>query len=207
MMATHTESPTADSDRGRPDPQPLEQHGLYAHTHGAGAPISTRGERPTSYDVGDFAVPVGREEDWRFTPLDLLHGLHDGSAVVSGAIRVEIDPAPEVTVETVGRQDVRIGRAGIPGDRVAAQAWSAFSQATVLTVPAQAVSSRPTVVTLHGDGATAYGHLMVDVKQSWPYSSSSRALNSRIVQSISTARRPASGQATAMVRLSVSNAS
>ena len=165
MTATHTESPTADSDPGQPDPQPLEQHGLYAHTHGAGAPISTRGERPTSYDVGDFAVPVGREEDWRFTPLDLLHGLHDGSAVLSGAIRVEIDPAPEVTVETVGRDDVRIGRAGIPGDRVAAQAWSSFEKATVLTVPAEAVASRPTVVTLHGDGATAYGHLVVDVKQ------------------------------------------
>jgi len=160
MTATHTESSLA-----APDPQPTEQHGLYAHTHGAGAPRSSRGERPTSYDVADFAVPVGREEDWRFTPLDLLHGLHDGTATLNGAIRVEIDAAPEVTVETVGREDVRIGGAGIPGDRVAAQAWSSFEKATVLTVSAQAITSRPTVVTVHGDGATAYGHLVVDVKQ------------------------------------------
>ena len=159
MTATHIERTTA-----APDPQPHEQHGLYAHTHGAGAPRSSRGERPTSYDVADFAIPVGREEDWRFTPLDLLHGLHDGTATVTGAIEVEVDPAPEVTVETVGRDDPRIGAAGIPGDRVAAQAWSSFPQATVITVPAQAVTSRPTVVTVHGQGATAYGHLIVDVK-------------------------------------------
>jgi len=97
--------------------------------------------------------------------LDLLHGLHDGSALLSGAIRVEIDAAPEVSVETVGRDDVRIGRAGIPGDRVSAQAWSSFEKATVLTVPAEAIASRPTAVTVHGEGATAYGHLIVEVKQ------------------------------------------
>jgi Fe-S cluster assembly protein SufD len=161
MTATHTEGTASTT---APDPQPLEQHGLYAHTHGAGAPRSSRGERPTSYDVADFAVPVGREEDWRFTPLDLLHGLHDGSAKLSGAVRLEVDAAPEVTVETVGREDVRIGRAGIPGDRVAAQAWSGFTHATVLTVAREVVASQPTVITVHGDGATAYGHLLVDVQ-------------------------------------------
>jgi Fe-S cluster assembly protein SufD len=166
MTATHTEgTASTTAPPAQPDPPPAKQHGLYAHTHGAGAPISTRGERPTSYDVADFTVPLGREEDWRFTPLDLLHGLHDGSVVVSGAVRVEIDAAPEVTVETVARDDARIGRAGIPGDRVAAQAWTCFRHATVLTVPAGAVASRPTMVTLHGDGATAYGHLVVDVKR------------------------------------------
>ncbi len=43
---------------------------------------------------------------------------------------VEVDdlaPAP-VSVETVPRTDPRLGRAGTPEDRVAAQAWSAFSR-------------------------------------------------------------------------------
>ena len=36
-----------------------------------------------SYDVADFPVPNGREEEWRFTPLRRLHGLHgEGTASV-----------------------------------------------------------------------------------------------------------------------------
>jgi Fe-S cluster assembly protein SufD len=53
--------------------------GLVAHSHGVrtedlGAPMVSRGERFTSYDVDAFEVPTGREEDWRFTPLRRLRG-------------------------------------------------------------------------------------------------------------------------------------
>ena len=157
-------APAVGGSPGTGEARPGEQHGLYAHTHGAGAPDSSRADRLTSYDVADFAVPTGREEDWRFTPLDLLHGLHDGTAAAQGTVSVTVDAAPEVTVETVGREDARIGRSGIPGDRVAAQAWSSFRTATVVTVPAQVVASTPTVVTVDGQGATAYGHLVIEAK-------------------------------------------
>ena len=48
-----------------------------AHTHSAETlvPDQSRAERKTSYTVDDFAVPGGREEDWRFTPVDRLSGL------------------------------------------------------------------------------------------------------------------------------------
>jgi Fe-S cluster assembly protein SufD len=135
------------------------------HSHGATpVPGDSRGERFASYDVADFAVPSGREEDWRFTPLDLLRGLHDGTATADGKVVVDVDPAPEVTVETVGRDDPRIGRSGTPEDRVAAQAWSSFDNATIVTVPTEAVTSRPTVVSIRGEGGTSYGHVVVDVK-------------------------------------------
>src|SRR6187399_651366 len=87
-------------------------------------PQSSRGERFTSYDVGAFEVPGGREENWRFTPMKRLRGLHDGSAVADGEVKVEADAPAEVLVETVGRDDERLGRAGVPGDRIAAQAYS-----------------------------------------------------------------------------------
>ncbi len=29
----------------------------------------------SSFDVADFPTPTGREEEWRFTPLDRLRGL------------------------------------------------------------------------------------------------------------------------------------
>src|SRR5688500_13321725 len=92
-------------------------------------PQASRGERFTSYDVDAFEVPGGREEDWRFTPLRRLHGLHEGVAA-TGTTTVDAAAAPEVTVETVGRDDARLGAGGVPADRVAAQAWSSFQQAT-----------------------------------------------------------------------------
>ena len=142
------------------------------HSHGATpVPGDSRGERHRSFELSDFAVPVGREEEWRFTPLHRLRHLHedDGTAGAdNGVVSVEVDAAPEVHVETVARGDERLGKAGVPGDRVAARAWSSFEKATVVTVPRDAVASRPTVVTIHGEGVdkgAAYGHLLVDVRE------------------------------------------
>jgi Fe-S cluster assembly protein SufD len=119
--------------------------------------------------VADFPVPTGREEEWRFTPLDRLRGLHDGTAGEGGradsTLHVEVEADPAVTVETVGRDDPRVGAAGMPVDRVAAQAFSSFEKATVLTVASEQVTAAPTVLRLRGQGGTAYGHLVVDVKQ------------------------------------------
>jgi Fe-S cluster assembly protein SufD len=138
------------------------------HSHGAGveAPAESRAARRTSYDLSDFPVPTGREEEWRFTPLDRLRGLHD-SAAGEGKVVVEVDAAPEVTVESVRRDDPRLGRAGKPGDRVAAQAWTSFETATVVTVAPEVLTSRPTVVTVRGEGTggPAYGHIVIEVKQ------------------------------------------
>src|SRR5690606_20155903 len=102
-------------------------------------PLSTLHEK-ASYDLADFEVPTGREEAWRFTPLSRLKGLHNGKAEPVGHVKVDVDAAPEVTVETVGRDDPRLGRVYVPSDRVSAQAYSAFEQATVLTVPREAVT-------------------------------------------------------------------
>ncbi|MFF0576692.1 Fe-S cluster assembly protein SufD [Streptosporangium saharense] len=123
-------------------------------------PLSTLHEK-ASFDVADFPVPTGREEEWRFTPLSRLKGLHTGAAASSGVV-VRVDAAPEVTVETVGRDDERLGRAYVPADRVSAQAYSSFEKATVITVPREAVASAPTVVTVTGSGdGAAYGHTLV----------------------------------------------
>ena len=122
-------------------------------------PVSTLHER-SSYDVADFPVPNGREEEWRFTPLRRLRGLHKG-AEADGKVVVAVDAAPEVGVETVARTDERVGRSYVPADRVSAQAYASFTQATVITVPREAVASAPTVVSLRGESGVAYGHITV----------------------------------------------
>ncbi len=139
------------------------------HSHGATpVPGDSRGERRRSFDPADFVVPVGREEEWRFTPLHRLRHLHEDAAPGNGGVSVAVDAAPEVRVETVSRDDDRLGTGGMPADRVAARAWASFEKATVLTVPRDAVASTPTVVTTTGQGVdkgAAFGHLLIDVQQ------------------------------------------
>ncbi|WP_431045031.1 Fe-S cluster assembly protein SufD [Streptomyces sp. P1-3] len=128
-----------------------------------GQPADARVSAPASYDVADFPVPHGREEEWRFTPLERLRGLHDGTAVADGGIKVEVTAPEGVTVETVGRDDARLGKAGKPVDRVAAQAYSSFEKASVVSIAKDTVLSEPVRISVHGEGGTAFGHQVVEV--------------------------------------------
>jgi Fe-S cluster assembly protein SufD len=126
--------------------------------------VATRVSAPPSFDVADFPVPHGREEEWRFTPLERLRGLHDGTAVANGnGLKVDVAAPEGVVVETVGRDDARLGRAGTPVDRVAAQAYSSFEEASVVTVPKETVLTEPVRITVHGEGGTAFGHQVIEV--------------------------------------------
>ncbi len=108
-------------------------------------------------------MPHGREEEWRFTPLERLRGLHDGSAQASGSLKTDVSAPDGVTVETVARDDARLGRAGTPVDRVAAQAFSAFEKAAVITVPKDTQLTEPIRVGLHGEGGVSYGHTVFEL--------------------------------------------
>jgi Fe-S cluster assembly protein SufD len=131
------------------------------------APV-TRLHEHRSYDPADFAVPTGREEEWRFTPLRRLRGLHaDPAPVLAAQVTVEVDPAPEVKISSAERDGHLPGRTFIPSDRVSALAYASFDEATVITVPAETDTSRPTVVTVTGHGVgdgAGYGHLLVQAE-------------------------------------------
>ncbi|MFI6805875.1 Fe-S cluster assembly protein SufD [Streptomyces luteogriseus] len=126
--------------------------------------VATRMSAPPSFDVADFPVPHGREEEWRFTPLERLRGLHDGTAVANGnGVKVDVQVPEGVTVQAVGRDDARLGKAGTPVDRVAAQAYSAFEKAGVVTVPKETVLTEPIRISVHGEGGTAFGHQVIEL--------------------------------------------
>jgi Fe-S cluster assembly protein SufD len=135
------------------------------------APVTRLHER-RSYDPADFAVPGGREEEWRFTPLRRLRGLHtDSPPAPTATVAVEVDPAPEVKTFSAERSVAHAGRTFIPADRVSARAYASFDEATVITVPAEADASRPTFVTVTGmkgegeaGGGAGYGHLLVQAE-------------------------------------------
>jgi Fe-S cluster assembly protein SufD len=117
-----------------------------------------------SFDPADFAVPTGREEEWRFTPLRRLRGLHQ-SPSGDGAVSVDVAAAPGVTSENTKRGDPRIGRALTPADRVSALAFAGFAEATVVSIPAGLEAETPTWVTVRGQGTAeaAFGHTVVEV--------------------------------------------
>ncbi|MEU6801362.1 Fe-S cluster assembly protein SufD [Streptomyces neyagawaensis] len=126
--------------------------------------VVSRMSAPPSFDVADFPVPHGREEEWRFTPLERLRGLHDGTAVGTGdGMKVDVQAPEGVTVEAVGRDDARLGKAGTPVDRVAAQAYSAFEKAGVITVPKETVLTEPIRIAVHGEGGTAFAHQVIEL--------------------------------------------
>ncbi len=131
-----------------------------AHSHGA-VPQVDRAERLTSFDIDAFPLPTGREEEWRFTPVDKLADLMRPGApgarlaleasVPGGVLLDELPPAAARTLSPFP-----------PGDRPAALAVANSGGATHLAVPA-GWSGEPIHLTLHGRGELAFGHLSVTV--------------------------------------------
>jgi Fe-S cluster assembly protein SufD len=113
----------------------------------------------------EFPVPTGREEEWRFTPLRRLHGLHADSAVPGEKVHVGVDAAPGVTAVLAQRGDPRHATDFEPADRVSATAFASHEEALVVTVPPEAVDTTPTVISVRGDDASgaAFGHTVIDV--------------------------------------------
>ncbi len=121
------------------------------------APPSDLAPRVASADYEDFAIPLGREEEWRFTPLD--------------AVRPFFAPAPDAGVLTAEPSEhVRVVDAAdappagwLPTDRSAAVAWSGATRTVVVDVADEAVVTDPIVVELRGSADVSYGRVQVRV--------------------------------------------
>ncbi|MCB1273361.1 MAG: Fe-S cluster assembly protein SufD [Leucobacter sp.] len=85
-------------------------------------PVQTRSERFKSTDVSQFPEVTGREVNWKFTPISALRELLSGE-LAGGTPALEISDADGVEVSTIPMTSELVGRAGIPEDRAAANAW------------------------------------------------------------------------------------
>ncbi|MGL4744575.1 MAG: Fe-S cluster assembly protein SufD [Dermatophilaceae bacterium] len=135
-----------------------------AHSHGAGAvPDRSRAERMASFDVAAFPVPHGREEEWRFTPVDRLGALFRDEA--TGAHLTWEQSLPEgVTLGRMTVTDWRALGAPAPGDRAAAVAAAHSGGVAVVDIEAAAEFTEPVRIRLSGNGAdVVHGHLLVRV--------------------------------------------
>ena len=136
------------------------------HSHGAAIPDQSRAERTKSFDLADFPVPSGREEEWRFTPVDRLSPLL--------AEKTGDDDAVAVTFSGEGYEtgSLAVGEAPrgtvlAPGDRAAALAHALTDQADHLVIPAEAQLAQPVRMSIVGQGAgrRSNAHVVIEAKR------------------------------------------
>ncbi|WP_392542027.1 Fe-S cluster assembly protein SufD [Oryzobacter telluris] len=135
-----------------------------AHTDSAATmvPNQSRAERTTSFTVADFPTPHGREEEWRFTPVDRLGALfHD--AATGAHLRWEQTLPDGVALSTISLEEARAAGVPAPSDRAAAVAAAHSGGAALLEVPADAEVDEPIRVRLTGEGEVVHGHLVIKI--------------------------------------------
>ena len=118
--------------------------------------------RLLSRDPDVFPKVTGREEEWRFTPLARLRGLHDGTASVDAVLPVEVSAPEGTTVETIGADHPLVGTVLEPADKAAAFALRDHKEGQLVTVDGEL--AEPVVLRFTGTGGTSYGHVVVDAK-------------------------------------------
>ncbi|WP_256839968.1 Fe-S cluster assembly protein SufD [Ornithinimicrobium faecis] len=120
------------------------------------APEESRAARLTSFEVSDFPVPNGREEEWRFTPVDRLGGVFADEA---DDVRGEDHPADyDVSgvldmVSTLAQGQAPRGTVLVPGDRGAVVASANTDEALHLKIEAEKEYAEPLRINVHGNGA------------------------------------------------------
>jgi len=148
------------------------QHGLQAHSHGAGVPIQTRNERMRSTNVADFPPVTPREEQWRYLPAARLKGL-DADSLSEFVGDLEVKHSDGVTTSWVSSDHPAFGAAGTPEERPSAAAWGSAEQAYLITLPAEQSSEVQIALTSESTEPSAL-HLIIEAK---PFSKASVILD------------------------------
>lgn len=110
-----------------------------------------------SAQVDDFAVPHGREEEWRFTPIREISAFFELDPA-AGAVGAE-----ESAYVSVADMDTEDAGRWLPVDRAAAVARAGARRVVRVRVPADTVVEEPIVVTLAGESARNHAHLDVRI--------------------------------------------
>ena len=125
------------------------------------SPADVRPERLRAADPDAYPMPTGREEEWRFTPLDRVRVLLDGAdSPAQLQLSSDLPNGVELTQAAAGELDVPL-----PVDRLAALAISRAGTVTVLRVPKGLELDEPAVLRLSGTGGedVVWGHLVLDI--------------------------------------------
>lgn len=103
-------------------------------------PVQTRSERFQSTAKEDFAAVVGREPDWKLSPVQALRPLIDGE-LEGGRYPITFVEQPGLSVSWHPVAEQERGIAGLPEDRAAANAWESTTEVLVIELSAELASS------------------------------------------------------------------
>lgn len=126
--------------------------------------VNSRADRLVSFNLSDFQVPQGNEEEWRFTPLERIEDFF--ATQVSGK-QYQLSVSGDIEYEEVSRDDERLGKVLPPDDRVGALAWESFETAHVLTLVANTKLDSEALVKIHGssDSEISPCHVLIQAQK------------------------------------------
>jgi Fe-S cluster assembly protein SufD len=120
-----------------------------------------RPDRIASSNPDDFAVPKGREEEWRYTPLKRVLNLHSDAQATTDVV-FEFKSAPEVKCALVKRSEIK--STFLATDRISARTQSLWANALVVEIPADAQAKEITWITAKLLKGTQFSHLLIHAK-------------------------------------------
>lgn len=97
---------------------------------------------------------MGREEDWRFTPMNRIKFLFDESAYEQENLGVSVTAPKEVTFETLDAKEAGLDPILAPGDRTAVVSWVNSDVVNLIDIPAGKALEEPVYVTVEGASET-----------------------------------------------------
>ncbi len=139
--------------------------GQNGHTDSAAAfvPDQSRAERVTSFDVAAFGMPTGREEEWRFTPVDRLRSLLTDTPTQDGAVTYAVSAPDGVVVGSLAPGQAPRGTVLVPADRAAVVASANTPEALHVRIPADAELTEPVNIRVIGvGGARSNAHHVIE---------------------------------------------
>jgi len=121
------------------------------------APPSDLAPRLQGLALSDIAIPLGREEEWRFTPLSRLHHLHTlNEAHQFVSFKVDAPAGVEI-------QETSADREFPAADRIAAAAANLNRQVLDISVSKEAVFDEPILVRINGGAGQSVGRFQVRI--------------------------------------------
>ncbi len=128
-------------------------------------PDQSRAERRISFEVADFGMPTGREEEWRFTPVDRLRALFADTPTEEDAATYAVSAPDPVVVGVLAPGQAPRGTALVPADRAAVVASANTPEGLFVTVPAEAELTEPVRIVVTGtSGRRSNAHHVIEAK-------------------------------------------
>ena len=161
------------------DSTAAERLGIRPHSDGPitrafEPPVQTRSDRFKSVNHADFPEVTGFESEWKLTPVDRVRSLIDGE-LDGSPYPIMYPEVANTLVEWIPRGDSRIGSAGIPEERAAANAWTNFENALLIDISGEADTALTVTRSALGDTPRA-AHTIITAQ---PNSSGLVVLDSR----------------------------